>query len=146
MQFSIVDAANPSASPEEIEKKFKSYIGAEDEDDDLSRVSTNLDENEAEEDLEDYDEDIEPVSEVELKAKAVPVVDKKEKKKRLAVLRRRSIAARAYDFLGKDSDVSGIIFMEVLKITDLPPERNSKCWARRSFVRSNTSLSDAHLL
>ena len=32
---------------------------------------------------------------------------------------------RAYEFSGT-SDLAGVLFLEVAKITDLPPERNSK--------------------
>lgn len=55
-----------------------------------------------------------------------PESEKKKKKRRLKMLRRKSRAIRAYEFTGKDSDVSGIIFLEIGKITDLPPEKNSK--------------------
>ncbi|ETI28880.1 phosphatidylserine decarboxylase [Cladophialophora carrionii CBS 160.54] len=125
MQFSLVDSANPSASPEEIRKKFQAYLGAEEEDDELSRVSSNLDDPGMDDDLdpEDLDDDQESVTENESPHKSA-LVDKKAKKKRLARLRRRSIAARAYNFLGDDNDVNGVLFMEVIKITDLPPERN----------------------
>ncbi|EXJ79249.1 phosphatidylserine decarboxylase [Capronia epimyces CBS 606.96] len=123
MQFSIVDSANPSASPEEIRKKFQAYIGAEDEDDDLSRVSTNVDNEVADEEVDDFDEDLESVTENESPQKP-GIADKKAKKRRLARLRRKSIAARAYNLLGVDNDVNGVVFLEVVKVTDLPPERN----------------------
>ncbi|KIW42562.1 phosphatidylserine decarboxylase [Exophiala oligosperma] len=122
MQFSIIDSANPSASPDEIRKKFLAYIGSEEEDDELSRVSTNVDA--GDEDVDDIDEDVEEsVTETEAGPKGA-IADKKEKKRRLARLRRKSIAARAYNFLGADNDVNGVLFTEIVKITDLPPERN----------------------
>ncbi|KAJ4514686.1 phosphatidylserine decarboxylase [Exophiala dermatitidis] len=124
MQFSIVDSANPSASPEEIRRKFQAYIGAEDEDDDLSRAPTNIDNEIGDEEVDDLDEDLESVTESDTTQKPSTVVDKKAKKRRLARLRRKSIAARAYNFLGADNDTNGVIFLEVVKITDLPPERN----------------------
>ena len=93
MQFSIVDSANPSASPEEIQKKFRAYIGSEEEDDELSRVSTNVEG--GDEDADDLDDDDvdESVTETETGQKG-GIAEKKEKKKRLARLRRKSIAAR----------------------------------------------------
>ena len=115
MQFSIVDSANPAASPDEIQKKFRTVMKLADDDDDLSRTSTNVDEDDYQED--DGDDDLETGNESESVSK--PGV---EKKKRLARLRRKSIAVRAYDFL--TSDMSGIIFMEIVKVTDLPPEKN----------------------
>ncbi|KIW30450.1 phosphatidylserine decarboxylase [Cladophialophora immunda] len=124
MQFSLVDSANPSASPDEIRKKFQAYLGAEEEDDELSRVSSNIDELAADDDFDELDEDQEEsVTETESPQKP-ETADKKAKKKRLARLRRRSIAARAYNFLSEDNDVNGIIFLEIVKINDLPPERN----------------------
>ncbi|KAH0836106.1 Phosphatidylserine decarboxylase proenzyme 3 [Fonsecaea pedrosoi] len=124
MQFSLVDSANPSASPDEIRKKFQAYLGAEEEDDELSRVSSNLDDLAGDEDFDDLDEDQEEsVTETESTQKP-ETADKKAKKRRLARLRRRSIAARAYNFLSEDNDVNGIIFLEIVKINDLPPERN----------------------
>jgi phosphatidylserine decarboxylase len=123
MQFSLVDSENPSASPEEIWKKFQTYIGAEEENDDLSRVSTNVEG--GDEEADDFDDD-QSVTETDSSQKGgvIRMAEKKEKKKRLARLRRKSIAARAYNFLGADNDVDGIVFMEIVKITDLPPERN----------------------
>ena len=116
MQFSIVDSANPAANPEDIQKKFRSVMNLADSDDDLSRVSTNADDDEDQE-----DEDVDDTAETENESESIekPAI---EKKKRLARLRRKSIAARAYDFLS--SDISGIIFMEIVKVTDLPPEAN----------------------
>lgn len=119
IQFSIVDSANPSASPEEIRKRFQAYLGAEADDDDLSRVSTNAEDQLVEDEVDDAD-----ILDDDTGTDAAQKDVVKEKKKRLARLRRKSIAARAYNFLGADNDVSGIIFMEIVKVTDLPPERN----------------------
>ncbi|RMZ75732.1 hypothetical protein DV737_g5137, partial [Chaetothyriales sp. CBS 132003] len=87
MSFSLIDSANPSATPDEILKKFRAVLKLAEDDDDLT-VSTN------------------------------------EKKKKLAMLRRKSIAVRAYDFLGGVNSIAGMIFMEIVQVTDLPPERN----------------------
>lgn len=136
LQFSLVDSANAAASPDEIYKKFRTVIAAEDEDDiqSLSRTSTassitrQEDEDEAGADLDD-DDDEEDATETDTPTKAGTgdqIAKKKQKKRRLARLRRKSIAVRAYEFTGADSDVSGILFMEISKITDLPPERNGR--------------------
>jgi phosphatidylserine decarboxylase len=42
----------------------------------------------------------------------------------LAKLRRKA-KQRAYEFSGK-TEVAGVLFLEIQKITDLPPERNGK--------------------
>lgn len=122
IQFSLVDSANPAASPEEISKKFKSVIQAEDEEDieSLSREST-LNEDDEDDDIESGDD-----SELEsVGGEPGKETKTKKKKKKLARLRRRATIVRGYEFSGKDSDISGMIFMEIVKATDLPPERNS---------------------
>lgn len=125
-----MDSANPAASPEDIQRKFRALIQADREEDDLlSRTSTVTSDYTGEDgdetDVQEGEKDLETSDETDSASKTGPA-DKQEKKKRLARLRRRSIAVQAYDFVGKDSDVSGIIFMEVQKVTDLPPERNSE--------------------
>ena len=136
IQFSLIDAANPAASPEEIYHKFKSTVLAADADseDNTSRLSSHNknadDDTDAELDEEDAEDgtgiDEETSDETEDQTK--PDFEKKKKRKKLKMLRRKSRAIRAYEFTGKDSDVAGIIFLEIGKITDLPPEKNSKCF------------------
>jgi phosphatidylserine decarboxylase len=140
MQFSIVDSANPAASPEEIQKKFRSVIQADlDDDDALSRVSTantnKRPDDDLKNDIDQDDEDVPDTSDETDSTSKSGILDKQAKKKRLARLRRRSIAVRTYEFVGKDSDVSGLILVEILKITDLPPERNSESWLKGSSRR-----------
>lgn len=52
------------------------------------------------------------------------VVEKRRRRLRLARLRRKSLAARAYQFSGTGTGVQGISFIEIFKVTDLPPEKN----------------------
>ena len=125
MQFSLIDTYNPTATEEDILRRYKSVIAAgyDDEDEVLSRTPIIEGEEGGADNEEDLENDHETSDETdELSGKAA----KKEKKKRKARLRRKSIAVRAYEFVGGVGDVSGIIFMEILKITDLPPERNCK--------------------
>ena len=134
IQFSLTDAANPTASPEEIYLKFRSTILAADGDSEegLSPMPShegNVDQ-ESDADIDEEDavdqtgKDEETSDETEDQTK--PDLETKKKKRKLKMLRRKSRAIRAYEFTGKDSDVSGIIFLEIGKITDLPPEKNSK--------------------
>ncbi|RMZ75519.1 hypothetical protein DV738_g5412, partial [Chaetothyriales sp. CBS 135597] len=97
MSFSLIDSANPNATTEEIVKKFLKI--AEDDDDMVHGSTTQAD--------------------ASSKAGAI---SRKEKKKKLAMLRRKSIAVRAYEFVG--SSIAGMIFMEIVRVTDLPPEKN----------------------
>ena len=50
--------------------------------------------------------------------------EKRKRKLRLKRLKRKA-KARAYEFTG-GTNLVGVVFLEVGKITDLPPERNSK--------------------
>lgn len=52
------------------------------------------------------------------------VLETRKKKRRIARLRRKR-KQRAYEFSGS-SDVAGVLFLEVVRIADLPPERNRK--------------------
>lgn len=96
-----------------------------DEDQELSRPDTL--------DLEDEDEDEDEIDEKspetsdETDDPAKPVKAEKEKRKRRLKMKRlkKRATARAYEFTG-GTDVVGIVFLEICKITDLPPERNSK--------------------
>jgi phosphatidylserine decarboxylase len=121
VRFSLIDSANPSASPEEILKKFRTVLKMAEEDDDLSRVSTNNDDDDDNESLAD---DLDDTTEQELGPTTSGVTEKKRRKKRLARLRRKSMSVRDYDFHGTAKDVAGVIFLEIVKATDLPPERN----------------------
>ncbi|PGH23110.1 phosphatidylserine decarboxylase [Polytolypa hystricis UAMH7299] len=114
LQFSLCDPSNPSASPEDIYKKFKSVVCASDDDDATIAPTPDTDEMEREE--ETWDETDDPSK--------PEGAEKRRRRLRLARLKRRSIEARAYEFSGAKDGVSGIVFMEVTKILDLPPERN----------------------
>ena len=126
LQFQLVDSANPAASPEDIRHKFRSQIMADDDDmESLSRHASSTHEDYDDDDLDSIDE-----MDTDTQSDISSVSEKKSKKKKLAILRKKSVAARAYEFTGTDSDVAGMIFMELLKVTDLPPEKNA---TRTSF-------------
>lgn len=69
------------------------------------------------------DEDQETSDETEGLSKP-EIVEKRRRRLRLARLKRKSLAARAYKFSGSGSGVQGIVFLEIARVTDLPPERN----------------------
>ncbi len=137
LQFSLVDTSDSSARPHEILQKLAALlaISPEDEsdgDEDLSRLDSL--------DLEDEDDEDEideknPETSDETDDPAKPAKTEKEKRKRRLRMKRlrKRAKARAYEFTG-GTDVVGIVFLEICKITDLPPERNSKGTATcRSF-------------
>ncbi|KAF2809057.1 uncharacterized protein BDZ99DRAFT_499382 [Mytilinidion resinicola] len=117
LQFSLVDTSNASATPQQILAKFMAIAGTspsldEDEDDLLRTDSGDLEEQD-DDDQEDASD--EPQDEVKK-------AEKRRKKLRLARLKRKA-KQRGYEFTG-NSEVAGVLFLEITKITDLPPERN----------------------
>ena len=93
--------------------------GLEDEDDnEIGRVESS----DRNDDDDDEDKDLETSDETEETSKLDPA-EKKKKRLRLKKLKKKT-KARAYEFTG-GSDVVGIVFLEIGRITDLPPERNS---------------------
>ncbi|KAL8761703.1 MAG: hypothetical protein Q9184_002207 [Pyrenodesmia sp. 2 TL-2023] len=122
MQFSLSDPSNPSATLQEILQKFQVMAAISpspeaDDSNDLSRSNSN----DVNEDEDDDDKDLETSDETEEPGN-LEVSEKKNKKLRLKRLKRKT-KARAYEFSG-GTDVVGIVFVEICKITDLPPERN----------------------
>lgn len=125
MQFTVVDSSNPSAAPIDILKRLAATIGLdadeeEEEDEDSSQLSQDLLEGADDEDDEAGLNTSDETDDLSRPEKAA----KKKKKLRLKRLRSKTIS-RAYEFAG-GSDVTGIVFLEIKKIVDLPPERNSK--------------------
>lgn len=132
MQFGLADPANPSASPQDLLDRFMYAISAStptpgaDEDEEHKVLKTSSrgsdgyddddDDDEEEKDLETSDETDDPIK--------AGGTDKRKKKLRLARLKKKT-KARAYEFSG-GTDVVGIVFLDIVKITDLPPERNSR--------------------
>ncbi|KAF2746128.1 hypothetical protein M011DRAFT_426068 [Sporormia fimetaria CBS 119925] len=113
IQFSLVDPNNPSATPDQVMTKFMSLTAqspglAEDEDELLRTDSGEADDQDEESSSDEAQDD-----------------EKKEKRRRrlrMAKLKRKA-KQRAYEFSGK-TEVSGVLFLEIVKVTDLPPERN----------------------
>lgn len=133
LQFAITDPANPSASAQDIFERFMAFVtmasvtpGAEDDEytEGFNQADRELGDDEDEDD-DDDDKDLETSDETDDPLK--PGATEKEKRKRklrLAKLKKKT-KARAYEFTG-GSDIVGIVFLDISKITDLPPERNRK--------------------
>lgn len=114
IRFSIFDPINTTATPQQVLQKFYGIVALEptegDEDlDELSRANTG----DLDEDDDDDDDNQKPEQ-----------VEKRKKRHRLARLKRKT-KLKAYEFNGL-SDIAGVLFLEIQKVTDLPPERNSK--------------------
>ena len=125
LQFSLVDTSNSSASPQETVQKLASLIAISPEDDssedeDLSKIDS--------QDLEDDDVDDDektPETSDEPDDSGKPETSEKQKRKLRMKKLKKKAKARAYEFTG-GTNVVGVVFLEIGKITDLPPERNSK--------------------
>ena len=120
-----MDTSNPSASPQETLQKLASLIAIspdEDssEDEDLAKIDS--------QDLEDDDVDDDektPETSDEPDDPGKPETSEKQKRKLRIKKLKKKAKARAYEFTG-GTNVVGVVFLEIGKITDLPPERNSK--------------------
>lgn len=130
LQFSLIDTSDSSTRPHEILQKLAALVALSpedesDEDENLSRLDS-LDLDDDDEDEDEIDEK-NPETSDETDDPAKPAKAEKEKRKRRLRMRRlkKRAKARAYEFTG-GTDVVGIVFLEICKITDLPPERNSK--------------------
>jgi phosphatidylserine decarboxylase len=82
----------------------------------------NVGDDKDEDDDDDNEKDLETSDETDDPAKPAST-EKRKKKLRLARLKKKS-KKRGYEFSG-GSDVVGIVFLDIGRITDLPPERNS---------------------
>lgn len=116
IQFSLLDTANPGANPADTYRKFRSIVCAAEEEDDTALESVDQDENDKDEETSDETDD--PTK--------PEIVEKRRRRLRIARLKRKSLAARAYQFSGASNGVQGVIFLEISRISNLPPERNSK--------------------
>ncbi|BCS22085.1 putative phosphatidylserine decarboxylase Psd2 [Aspergillus puulaauensis] len=118
LQFSLFDPVDPATPPTDIYHRFKALVSSGDEDDYFPSVSSSAiaEETGERDDEETSDETDDPTK--------PEVVEKRRKRLRLKRLKRKSLAARAYQFSGVGNGVQGIVFMEIVRVTDLPPERN----------------------
>lgn len=138
LKFTLYDALNTAANAQQILQKFTGIVAGlddddEDEDEYLSRfTSRGLDDVSEEDDDDDENEnenedDKEPSDEADDGMKTpLSTPDEKARRRRqkkIAKLRRKN-KLRAYEFSGM-SDVAGVLFLEINRITDLPPEKNS---------------------
>lgn len=118
LQFTLYDPANPSAPPQQVIAKLSSICGADSPSFD-GEVAQGLERTDSG-DLEAEDAD-----ETELASgtddNRTPDTAEKKRKRRLAILKRK--VKRGYEF-SNGTDVAGVLFIEIQKITDLPPERN----------------------
>ncbi|EEU45387.1 uncharacterized protein NECHADRAFT_69234 [Fusarium vanettenii 77-13-4] len=130
LQFSLFDATNPAATPQQILEKFNILVGATSRNitpsmtpnlapTTIPRSTPAAQDSPSDDDDEDEDEDEEDEDDEG---------DDQDPTKRKRRLRIRGLKKKRrnnpYAFASNGSDVVGIIYLEVVKITDLPPESN----------------------
>ena len=124
MQFTVLDNSNPSAEPFDVLKRLAAVIGLDADDDEDDEDLSRLDSQDLLDEAEDDEDEIGLNTSDETDDLSKPdKVETKKRKLRMKRLRSKTIS-RAYEFAG-GSDVTGIVFLEIKKIVDLPPERNS---------------------
>lgn len=126
LEFSLHDLVHASATPEHVLQKLAgiTLINSEaDYDDDPSL--TQIDSIDPEDEDEDEDEDARDGAAGEIDdVKRNETPEKKKRRLRLASLKKKA-KQRAYEFSGL-SELAGVLFLEITKIIDLPPERNGQ--------------------
>jgi phosphatidylserine decarboxylase len=127
LQFTLIDTSNPSAHPDQIIQKFMGFVSSSSPDDDDDEQLLRMESGEGDDQEEDESSD-EALDE----SKKAEKREKQRKRVRLARLRRKA-KQRAYEFSGK-TEVAGVLFLEIQKITDLPPERNGKSGIKHFFT------------
>ncbi|KFY26314.1 hypothetical protein V493_04166 [Pseudogymnoascus sp. VKM F-4281 (FW-2241)] len=122
LQFKLYDSSTPGASPPQVLEKFWAIAGTEN-DNNLTATKSSSDASPTG-DEDDDDEDEEPSGSAdEADDPTKPeTVEKKRRRRRIRGLKKRK-AHQLYEFVGASS-VTGIIFLEISSVTDLPPERN----------------------
>ena len=130
LQFTLLDSSNHAVAPHQVLEKFRtlarvdpSELGILDVNTPTRQTSHTSAGGEAiGEDEEGYfDEEEEPSDETDDPTKP-DAIEKRKRRLRIKGLRKKKQSS-AYEFTG-GSDVVGIVFLEIGKITDLPPERN----------------------
>ncbi|KAH7384320.1 phosphatidylserine decarboxylase-domain-containing protein [Phaeosphaeria sp. MPI-PUGE-AT-0046c] len=121
IQFALVDTSNPSAPPEQLVQRLLTIAGnSPSPDEEEAELLLRADSNNT--DVDDEDSSDEPQDE----SKKAEKTERRRKKLRLARLKKKAknITGGGYEYVIDSADVAGVLFLEIVKITDLPPERN----------------------
>ncbi|KAL5606086.1 hypothetical protein BROUX41_006144 [Berkeleyomyces rouxiae] len=147
LQFTLIDSQNPNATPEEIMAKFSSFVSSF-TDNGVSPIRTKFtnashrsskkytktpttpiappdgattqDSSTTDGDGDDYDEDLDDDEDDD---KTAETSEHRKRRLRIRGLKKKR-RNNPYEFSNGGSDMVGIIYLEVVKITDLPPESN----------------------
>lgn len=127
LKFTLYDPLNTAANSQQILQKFYGVVAdspdddEEDDEDLLARINTgDLD------DLSEEDDEKEPSDETDDGTRTpsgTPDEKQRQKRRRKIKKLKRKSKLKAYEFSNM-SDVAGVLFLEINRITDLPPEKN----------------------
>ncbi|KAE8848449.1 hypothetical protein PTNB73_02291 [Pyrenophora teres f. teres] len=119
IQFSLIDPFNLTATPEQTLHKFFAIAAQtpspDDDDDDELLMQSNSNPTDAEDDSSS--------DEAQDESKKAEKREKRRKKLKLAKLKRKAKGKTQYEY-SSTGDIAGVLFLEIQKCTDLPPERN----------------------
>jgi phosphatidylserine decarboxylase len=114
LQFSVIDPYNQAASESDVIQRLLTLLGTSNSDLAEEDLSQGHDDEES--------EPLEPSQSTDQDVSAE--TSEKRKKRRLRIARlKKSVKERGYEFTN-GSQIAGILFVEIQRITDLPPERN----------------------
>lgn len=126
LELSINDPVHATATPQHLQQKLLGMVASAPElvdgEDDMPLDSFETREDNDESDAESPESDRRPseVSDLE----RLDTNEKHKRRLKLARLKKKA-KERAYEFSGM-SDLAGVLFLEIQKVSDLPPERNSR--------------------
>lgn len=157
LSFSLSDPIHTSATPHQLQQRLLSMAASSPDlqpegDDDDEHVREREDSFESDIDVDDRDEvdqtgsdsgDESSSGREELKKTETP--EKRKRRLKLKKLKKKA-KQHAYEFSGL-SDLAGVLFIEINRVTDLPPERNSTSHPEEKHATSaDKSISDSYFI
>jgi phosphatidylserine decarboxylase len=129
LQFTLFDSSNLAATPQQVMEKFKTLAGVDPLELGILETGTPTRQTSRTsaggealgEDEDEFFDEEEPSDETDDPTRP-DAIEKRKRRLRIKGLRKKKQLG-TYEFTG-GSDVVGIVFLEIGKITDLPPERN----------------------
>ena len=121
LEFTLYDPLHTSARPQQVLQALTGMSTTDIDPDDETLLDR---ENSLDPDEDDDDDDDTHASDEQEDTTTTETPAKRKRRLKLARLKKKA-KQRAYEFSGT-SDLAGVLFLEVAKITDLPPERNSR--------------------
>jgi hypothetical protein len=137
IQFSLVDTSDPSATPEQVVQRFRAIVGqTPSPDDDEGELLLRADSN-----VTDAEDDEESSDEAQDESKKAEKREKRRKRLRMARLKKKAKQVSGYEY-SSNGEIAGVLFLEIQRVTDLPPERNGESHASLTSHAHRSSNAD----